>query len=101
MALVMAANVANVYDVGAFDAKTYFSELLRKAQNGAVINISKNGKQVAVLQGVNNVKAVAAFDAHKRILERSKRLADYRKKYGLDAINVHELKELKNEGRKY
>ena len=44
------------FDIGAFDAKTHFSELLRKVQEGAVFNISKNGKPVAVLQGVQNAK---------------------------------------------
>ena len=37
-------------------SKTYFSELLRKVQGGAVVNISKNGKKVAVLQAANNVQ---------------------------------------------
>lgn len=95
------ASVGNVFNVGAFDAKTYFSELLRKAQEGAVINISKNGKQIAVLQGTKTVQNKAAFDAHKRIMARSEKFAQMKKENGFSAITSSEIKELKNAGRKY
>ena len=94
-------NNNSFFDIGAFDAKTYFSELLRKVQEGAVFNISKNGKRVAVLQGVQTVKNEAAWNAHQRIIARSKKMKENRKKNGLEAISYSELKELKNEGRKY
>ena len=54
MALVMNPVGINTYEVGAFDAKTYFAELLRKVKEGITINITKNGKLVAVLQGEIN-----------------------------------------------
>ena len=38
---------ANTISIGSFDAKTHFSELLRKAAEGIVIEITKNGKIVA------------------------------------------------------
>ena len=101
MAFPMAANAANIYDVGAFDAKTYFSELLRKVQDGAVVNISKNGKQVAVLQGLSKIQNKAAYAAHKRILARAKKMAELREKNGFAAMSAHEIKELKDAGRKY
>ena len=101
MAFAMQMTGNNVFDVGAFDAKTYFAELLRKVQSGAVINISKNGKQVAVLQGKQTVRNEAAFEAHKRILSRSQRFKELRKKEGFSTINAANLKELKDEGRKY
>ena len=44
MAFSFTPSADNVFNIGAFDAKTYFSELLRKVQNGAIVNISKNGK---------------------------------------------------------
>lgn len=94
-------NNNSFFEIGAFDAKTYFSELLRKVQEGAVFNISKNGKRVAVLQGVQSAKNEAALNAHKRILDRSKKMKDLRKKNGLEAITYSELKELKNAGRNY
>lgn len=101
MAFAMQMTGNNVFDVGAFDAKTYFAELLRKVQGGAIINISKNGKQVAVLQGKQTLHNAAASEAHKRICARSQRFMELRKKEGLAALNASDLKELKNEGRKY
>jgi prevent-host-death family protein len=83
---------SNEYNVGAFDAKTFFSEFLRKVQDGAVINISKNGKKVAVLKGVNKVLNEDALNAHNRILNRKK---------SYTSLSVTEIKELKNAGRKY
>lgn len=85
-------NFSNEYNVGAFDAKTFFSEFLRKVQEGAVINISKNGKKVAVLKGVNKVLNEDALNAHKRIINR-------RKSYS--SLSISEIRELKNAGRKY
>lgn len=101
MAFSFTPSANNVFNVGAFDAKTYFSELLRKVQNGATVNISKNGKQVAVLQGVNTKQNEAAFNAHNRILARAKKMSDYRTQNNISAITSAELKELKNAGRKY
>ena len=91
----------NVYNVGSFDAKTYFAELLRKVQGGAVINISKNGKQVAVLQGTKTVQNEQALQAHQRILERSKKFAERQKNAGFTPMTIQEIKELKDAGRKY
>lgn len=101
MAFAIPMSGNNTYDVGAFDAKTYFAELLRKVQGGAVINISKNGKKVAVLQGVQSVQNQAAFDAHQRILARSQKMLEQRKKNVYSALSAKDLMELKNEGRKY
>ena len=101
MALVMNPAGINTYEVGAFDAKTYFSEFLRKVQGGATVNISKNGKKVAVLQGVKTVQNEAAMEAHKRIVSRSQKFAALRQQNGIEAMNVQELKELKDAGRKY
>ncbi|MBP5519199.1 MAG: type II toxin-antitoxin system prevent-host-death family antitoxin [Treponema sp.] len=101
MAFSIAMTGNNVFDVGAFDAKTYFAELLRKVQSGATINISKNGKKVAVLQGVQTIRNEAAFEAHKRILARSQKIQETRKNSGGASLTAKDLKELKNEGRKY
>lgn len=101
MAFAMANIGGNVFNVGAFDAKTYFSELLRKAQEGAIINISKNGKQIAVLQGKKSLQNKAALDAHKRILARSQKFAELKNQNGFSSITSSEIKELKNAGRKY
>ena len=91
----------NTFEIGAFDAKTYFAELLRRVQDGAVINISKNGKQVAVLQSKQNIQNSQALEAHKRILERTERLRKLQLQNGEKTLSADDLKELKNDGRKY
>ena len=101
MALTMNPAGINTYDVGAFDAKTYFAELLRKVKEGVTINITKNGKAVAVLQGKSAIKNEAAMNAHKRILARAQRMSELRAKEGAASLTASDLKELKNEGRKY
>ena len=78
-----------------------FAELLRKVKEGVTINITKNGKAVAVLQGKSAIQNEAAINAHKRILARAQRMAELREKEGAAALKVSDLKELKNEGRKY
>ena len=101
MALTMNPAGINTFDVGAFDAKTYFAELLRKVKEGVTINITKNGKAVAVLQGKSAIKNEAAMNAHKRILARAQRMSELRAKEGAASLTASDLKELKNEGRKY
>ena len=101
MAFSMNTTGNNIFDVGAFDAKTYFAELLRKVQDGAVINITKNGKQVAVLQGKQTLQNTQALEAHQRIVERSKKFAEMKKKSGAIVLTAAKIKELKNEPRKY
>ena len=99
MALVMNPAGINTYEVGAFDAKTYFAELLRKVKDGITFNITKNGKLVAVLQGKSTIKNEAAMNAHQRILARGQRIA---KSGGVEAsLSAADIKDLKNEGRKY
>ena len=92
MALALTTLENNVFEIGSFDAKTHFAELLRKVQEGAVINISKKGKQVAVLQGKQAVQNTAALEAHRRIRARAKKFAP---------VTIEEIKELKEYGRKY
>jgi len=99
MALDMVCVGNNVYDVGSFDAKTYFAELLRKVQSGVVVNITKNGKQVAVLQGKQSLRNERAFAAHQRILNRAEKFRQLREENS-EEISADELKELKNAGRK-
>ena len=101
MAFSFTPTAYNVYNVGSFDAKTYFAEFLRKVQGGATVNISKNGKKVAVLQGVKTVQNEAAMEAHKRIIARSQKFAAIRQQNGYEAMSAADVKELKDAGRKY
>lgn len=101
MAVALNCVGQNLFEIGAFDAKTYFSELLRKVQSGAVINISKNGKPVAVLQSKQNSQNQTALNAHQRILARSKKFSSMLNSSGVAPVTAQELRELKNDGRKY
>lgn len=101
MAFSFTPDAFNVYNVGSFDAKTYFAEFLRKVQGGAKINISKNGKKVAVLQGIKTVQNEAAMEAHRRIIARSQKFAALRQQNGFEVMSAADIKELKDAGRKY
>lgn len=97
MALSLALN-NNVYEVGSFDAKTYFAELLRKVQAGFVISITKNGKPVAIMQSPERKKNSQALEAFNKLNAIGAKISARNSK---NAISVSELHEIKNDGRKY
>lgn len=100
MSLQAVANQDNSYDVGSFDAKTYFAELLRMIQNGARINITKNGKLVAVMEKPSVKEKSKAQLAHERIIARANKINSRNSAMGLKQITVDEIIEAKNYGRK-
>ena len=67
MALAMTQVSQNYFDVGSFDAKTYFAELLRNIAEGKTIRITKNGKPVAIMQSPQKVLNTEALDAVKKL----------------------------------
>ena len=101
MALNLAQVGNNEYSVGSFEAKTYFAELLRKVQEGCVINITKNGKNVAVLQNKRSVQNEQALKAWDRIMKKKKKKVEKKKKKGIRLLTIDEITEAKNYGRKY
>lgn len=101
MALALPKSADNRYDVGSFDAKTYFAELLRMVQDGAVINISKNGKPVAVMQSPAKQAGTKAMQAHERMKALSEKIAARNMAEKLPQLTVQEINELKNSGRKW
>ena len=52
MAFDFSPAFGNVYNIGSFDAKTYFAELVRKVQEGAIFN--KKKKTGSCLAGSKN-----------------------------------------------
>ncbi len=52
-----------VLEVGAFEAKTHFSQLLDEVEKGAVVRINRRGKPVAVLRQDETVSRRAGIDA--------------------------------------
>ena len=96
MALAMTQVSNNFYDVGSFDAKTYFAELLRNVAEGKTIRITKNGKPVAIMQSPQKAANLEAIKAVKRLREIRNEIVQ---KAG--SITVEEIKQLRDEGRKY
>lgn len=83
----------SVISIGAFDAKTKFSELLRNVEKGVSYSITRNGKSVAVLQSTENVKKTDAMKAFERICNRHEKIKN--------GFSMDEILEMKNDGRKY
>lgn len=96
MALSMTQVSQNYFDVGSFDAKTYFAELLRNIAEGKTIRITKNGKPVAIMQSPQKAANSEALDAVKRLREIRNNIVS---KSG--SITIAEIKQLRDEGRKY
>ena len=77
--------------VGAFEAKTKFSALLDRAERGEQIFITRRGKPVARLAGIDS-------DAARRATHAIEQLRKLREGTTLGGLS---WKELRDEGRKY
>ena len=77
-----------IIEVGAFAAKTHFSQLLDQVEGGAIVKISRRGKPVAVLKQDDAVSRESSLKALQslRILCRHK-------------IAMAEIEELRDRGR--
>ena len=101
MALAMTQVSENFFDVGSFDAKTYFAELLRNVCEGKTIRITKNGKPVAVMQSPQKAANTEAVSAFKKLRAIGMEIAETAEQYSGEQITYDEIISLKNEGRKY
>ena len=88
MALTVGVRNNNVFTVGAFQAKTYFAELLRKVENGASFVITRNGHDIATIQKPEEVKNDKALKAWNNLMKIS------------TDISLDEIDAWKKEGRK-
>ena len=52
-----------IIEVGAFEAKTHFSQLLDEVEGGTIVKISRRGKPVAVLKADEAVSREASIKA--------------------------------------
>lgn len=80
-------------EVGAFDAKTHFSELLRKIEKGIRVTVTKNGRPVATLTKATD-DTTRARDACFRIEARAKHIASRGK-----PVTLKEIGKWKTDGR--
>lgn len=77
--------------IGAYEAKTRFSELLRRVQQGETVTITRHGMPVAVL-------APPQPASHRSVAEVVAEMKELRKRLTLGGIPLRELIE---EGRRY
>jgi prevent-host-death family protein len=79
----------SVAKIGAFEAKTHFSELLARVANGEEITITKHGKAIARLVSADPTESLAPETAFQKLKE-------LRRSTTLGGVS---WKELRDEGR--
>jgi len=75
-------------EVGAFEAKTHFSQLLDQVEGGAVVKISRRGKPVAILKQDETVSRKDSLTALQELRTLCKR-----------KIPMQEIERLRDRGR--
>jgi prevent-host-death family protein len=83
--------------VGAFEAKTHFSELLERAEGGEEITITRRGKAVARMGPVGHGKPKHDVETAHEVYRRLRELA---KTTGIKRFDWKEWKKYVEEGRK-
>lgn len=92
--------------VGIYEAKTHLSELIDRVEAGEVIEITRHGKPVARLGGVeptsgNTKRPANATEAIARIRENRARIKARHEATGQPPITVDEILGWIKEGRRY
>ena len=82
----------SMISIGAFEAKTHFSELVRNVQEGVTYTITKNNKPVAILRATENQKSSPRIEAFQRIANRARTMKGF---------SLSEIQEMRDEGRNY
>jgi antitoxin (DNA-binding transcriptional repressor) of toxin-antitoxin stability system len=75
-------------EVGAFEAKTHFSQLLNEVEGGAVVKISRRGKPIAVLKQDDAISRENSLNAIQKLRTLCKR-----------KTTLEEITKLRDEGR--
>lgn len=75
-------------EVGAFEAKTHFSQLLNEVEGGAVVKISRRGKPIAVLKQDDAISRENSLHAIQKLRTLCKR-----------KTTLEEITKLRDEGR--
>jgi len=76
-------------EVGAFEAKTHFSQLLNEVEGGAVVKISRRGKPIAVLKQDDAISRENSLNAIQKLRTLCK-----------SKTTLEEITKLRDEGRK-
>ena len=77
-----------IIEVGAFEAKTHFSQLLDQVEGGTIVKISRRGKPVAVLKQDDAV----CREASQKALQSLRTLCRYK-------TTLAEIEEFRHRGR--
>ena len=85
------------FSIGSFQAKTYFSELLRKVEEGIVVTITRNGHDVAIMQSPQKKESTQAVKAWERLMKISSKISEQNKD---EPITLSQIQEWKEEGRR-
>jgi len=85
----------NTITVGAFEAKTHFSQLLKEIEKGNVVHVTRRGKPIALITPEGYGREEAGQNALNRIANRRKDI-DKREK-----ITTSDILAFRDEGRKY
>ncbi|MBN2553240.1 MAG: type II toxin-antitoxin system prevent-host-death family antitoxin [Spirochaetales bacterium] len=75
-------------EVGAFEAKTHFSQLLDEVEGGAIVKISRRGKPVAILKQDDALSRENSLDALRELRDLAR-----------EKISVEEIEQLRDSGR--
>jgi prevent-host-death family protein len=87
--------------VPAFEAKTHFSALLDRVENGEEIVITRHGKAVAKLIAAERPASEAMSDLLQRIRARREAIAAHLRETGQAPIAANEIVGWIKEGRRY
>ena len=79
--------------IGAYEAKTKFSELLDRVEKGEHVTITKHGRPVAVLVPSRRHDPERASEGFRRMRELAKRVK-------IDDLTWEDLKKMRDEGKR-
>lgn len=93
MALAFTKRSENILEIGSFQAKTCFSELLRTIEQGYSVIITRNGHDIAKMESSNAAAGKTGIAAWNNIMDVAKEIDNGEK------ITFSQIDEWKTQGR--
>ena len=81
-------------DVGAFEAKTHFSQLLKEVEQGNIVHVTRRGKPIAVISPEGSDREMAVTNTLERIAARRREFHDR------EHFTTKHILNLRDHGRK-
>ncbi len=81
-------------DVGAFEAKTHFSQLLKEVEQGNIVHVTRRGKPIAVIRPEEIDREMAIANALERISARRQEIHDR------EHLTTKQILNFRDHGRK-